>query len=127
LPFNPSELLGSDALARVLDRLGHHWDMVVLDSAPVGPAADTLLLAHEASASLLVARSGRTRRTTLHGALTALFGTGRPVLGVVLNDEHPSPLARFSRYDYYHHGYWSDVSLAESDTRTLALRNGSSN
>jgi Mrp family chromosome partitioning ATPase len=98
--------------------------MVVLDSAPVGPAADTLLLAHHASASVVVARCGRTRRTTLHGALAALFGTGRPVLGVVLNDERPSPLARFSRYDYYHHGYWSDVSLAESDKRVHVLHNG---
>jgi non-specific protein-tyrosine kinase len=124
LPFNPGELLGSDALTRVLDRLGRRWDTVVLDSAPVGPAADTLLLAHQASASLVVARCGRTRRTTLQGALTALAGTGRPVLGVVLNDEHPSPLARFSRYDYYHHGYWSDASMAESEYRTHALHNG---
>jgi non-specific protein-tyrosine kinase len=124
VPPNPGELLGSDALARVMDRLGHQWDMVVLDSAPVGPAADTLLLAHHASASVVVARCGRTRRTTLHGALAALFGTGRPVLGVVLNDERPSPLARFSRYDYYHHGYWSDVSLAESDKRVHVLHNG---
>jgi Mrp family chromosome partitioning ATPase len=126
LPPSPGELLGSDALAQVMDRLGQLWDMVVIDSAPVGPAADTLLLAHQASASLLVARWGRTRRTTLHGALSALSGTGRPVLGVVLNDERPSPLARFSRYDYYHHGYWSDTSLADSDNRAYALNNGAS-
>jgi non-specific protein-tyrosine kinase len=126
LPFSPGELLGSDALVRVMDRLGHLWDMVVFDSAPVGPAADTLLLAHQASASVVVARYGRTRRTTLHGALAALSGTGRPVLGVVLNDERPSPLGRFSRYDYYHHGYWSDASPAESENRTYALHNGAS-
>jgi non-specific protein-tyrosine kinase len=124
LPHNPGELLGSDALTRVLDRLSRRWDTVVLDSAPVGPAADTLLLAHQASASLVVARCGRTRRTALLGALTALAGTGRPVLGIVLNDEHPNPLSRFSRYDYYHHGYWSDASMAESDNRAHALQNG---
>jgi capsular exopolysaccharide synthesis family protein len=126
LPPGPGELLGSDTLGRVLERLGQRWDMVILDSAPVGPAADTLLLAHQASASLVVARCGRTRRTTLLGALAALSGTGRPVLGVVLNDERPSPLARFSRYDYYHHGYWSESSLTESDTRSHSLNNGAS-
>jgi hypothetical protein len=49
------------------------------------------------------------------------------VLGVVLNDERPSALARFSRYDYYHHGYWSDASRAESESPTHALNsNGAS-
>jgi len=37
-----------------------------------------------------------------------------------------STLGRFSRYDYYHHGYWSDASPAESDNRAYALHNGAS-
>jgi capsular exopolysaccharide synthesis family protein len=126
LPVNPGELLGSEALPRVMDRLRQLWDTVVFDSAPVGPVADTLLLTHQASGSVVVARCGRTRRTALHGALAALSGTGRPVFGVVLNDERPSPLARFSRFDYYHHGYWSEAlpESGESDTRLKALHNG---
>jgi Mrp family chromosome partitioning ATPase len=106
-PPNPAELLGSTALPRL-----------------IGPVADTLLVANQAHGSLLVARCGRTRRTALHGALSALSGTGRPVIGVVLNDERPDALARFSRYDYYHHGYWSDATIEPSDRRTAALVNG---
>jgi capsular exopolysaccharide synthesis family protein len=126
VPVNPGELLGSEALPRVMDTLRQLWDTVVFDSAPVGPVADTLLLTHQASGSVVVARCGRTRRTALQGALAALSGTGRPVFGVVLNDERPSPLARFSRFDYYHHGYWSEVlpDSAESDTRMKVLHNG---
>jgi capsular exopolysaccharide synthesis family protein len=124
---NPGELLGSAALPRVIDRLEHRWDSIIFDSAPVGPVSDTLLLAHQAGGSVLVARCGRTRRTTLQGARAALAATGRPVLGIVLNDERPSPLARFSRYDYYHHGYWTDVPSGESDPRLQALANGASN
>jgi non-specific protein-tyrosine kinase len=123
-PPNPAELLGSTALPRLIDRLAQRWDIVILDSAPVGPVADTLLVASQAHGSLLVARCGRTRRTALHGALSALSGTGRPVIGVVLNDERPDALARFSRYDYYHHGYWSDATIEPSDRRTAALVNG---
>jgi len=124
LPANPGELLGSDATARVMTRLGHRWDMVILDCAPVGPVADTLLLAHQSSGSVVVARCGQTRRVALHGALAALNSAGQPVIGVVLNDERPGPLAHFSRYDYYHHGYWSDASRVESDERAYALHNG---
>jgi hypothetical protein len=31
------------------------------------------------------------------------------MVGVVLNDERPGALARFSRDDYYQHGYWSEI------------------
>jgi non-specific protein-tyrosine kinase len=124
LPANPGELLGSEGTAHLMTRLGHRWDMVILDCAPVGPVADTLLLAHQASGSVVVARCGQTRRVALHGALAALNSAGQPVIGVVLNDERPGPLAQFSRYDYYHHGYWSDASRVASDERAYALHNG---
>ncbi|MBV9133573.1 MAG: hypothetical protein JO318_12800, partial [Chloroflexi bacterium] len=42
-PSNAGELLGSEALPGVLNHLSRLWDTVVLDSAPVGPVADTLL------------------------------------------------------------------------------------
>jgi capsular exopolysaccharide synthesis family protein len=126
LRVNPSEVLGSDALPQLLDNLALLWDIVILDTAPVGPVADTLLVAHQASGSVLVARSGRTRHSELRGALEALASTGRPVLGVVLNDERPSLLARFSRYDYFHHGYWSDSALAgEAGLGATVRHNGS--
>jgi non-specific protein-tyrosine kinase len=121
---SPSELLGSEALSETLHGLSQRWDMVILDSAPVGPVSDTLLLANQASGALLVARSGRTRRSALHGALAALSATGRPIVGIVLNDEHTDPLSRFSRYDYSNHGYWSDASLPNPDQRVHALQNG---
>jgi capsular exopolysaccharide synthesis family protein len=112
-PTSPGELLGTDALTRVLDRLAEVSDTIVFDTAPVGPIADTLLVAHYCSGSLVVARAGRTRRSALRGALAALWGTRRPILGVVLNDERPHPLARFSHDDYYHYGYWSNTPPAE--------------
>jgi polysaccharide biosynthesis transport protein len=125
-PPSPAELLGTDALPHLIEHLSQRWDTVVFDSAPVGPVADTLLLASQASGSVLVARCGRTRRTALQGALAALAATGRPVLGVVLNDERPDPLSRFSRFDYYHHGYWSDRNaVGHSENQLQALHNGS--
>lgn len=124
LPPNPAELLGSEAFPTLMDQLMRNWDVVVVDSAPVGPVADTLLVANQTSGSLLVVRSGRTRRSALRGALTALSGTGRPVVGVVLNDERTDSLSRFSRYDYYHHGYWSDISQVQPHHQAVSLHNG---
>ena len=124
LPHNPAEILGSEALSGLMSQLVSNWDVVVLDSAPVGPVADTLLLANQSSGSLLVVRCGRTRRAAVRGALMALSGTRRPVVGVVLNDERPDSLSRFSRYDYYHHGYWSEVTPIQPEHHAMALQNG---
>jgi non-specific protein-tyrosine kinase len=105
VPPDPSELLGSDAAGRLIRRLAQLWDIVVLDSPPVGPVADALVLAEHADGLLVVARSGQTRRSDLRGALEALRNVGRPLLGVVLNDLRPGPLARYSPYGRYYAGY----------------------
>jgi non-specific protein-tyrosine kinase len=112
-PRNPGELLSSTALGQLIQEFTAQWDTVILDTAPIGTVADTLLLAKQASGCLLVARWGRTRRAALGGAIAALRGLGRPLVGVVLNDERPGMLARFSRDDYYQHGYWSEIPSAD--------------
>jgi non-specific protein-tyrosine kinase len=113
-PRNPGELLSSAAVGELIEEFTDQWDMVILDTAPIGTVADTLLLAKQASGCLLVARWGRTRRAALGGAIGALRGLGRPLVGVVLNDERPGVLSRFSRDDYYQHGYWSEIPAAET-------------
>jgi Mrp family chromosome partitioning ATPase/capsular polysaccharide biosynthesis protein len=113
-PRNPGELLSSEALGGLMEEFTAQWDMVILDTAPIGTIADTLLLAKQASGCLLVARWGRTRRAALSGAISALRGLGRPLVGVVLNDERPGVLSRFSRDDYYQHGYWSEIPAGDA-------------
>src|SRR5262249_51968619 len=111
LASSASDLLDTQSIAFVLQRLERDWDSVIVDSAHVGPVADTLLLAHEAQGSVLVARSGRTRRATLRSALAALNSIPQPILGVVLNDEHPDLLSRFDREDYFQYTYVSEERL----------------
>jgi Mrp family chromosome partitioning ATPase len=123
-PANPGELFGSDRLGQTVERLEQLWDIIVFDAAPVGAVADTLLLAHNVSGCLVVARAGHTRRASLRGALAALRGQDRLSLGVVLNDERPGALARFRRDNYYHHGYWSGVLPLELENGTDGWHNG---
>jgi capsular exopolysaccharide synthesis family protein len=117
LPAGPlagrsNALLDTESIASVLQRLEHDWDSVIIDSAPVGGMADTLLLAHEAHGSVLVARSGRTRRSTLRSAMAALNSIPQPVLGVVLNDEHPDLLSRFERDESFQYTFVNEDRFA---------------
>ncbi len=104
-PPDPGEVLASSAAGQVLDALRGQWDVVVVDTAPVGPVADTLPLAARADAVVVVARAGQTRRSGLQRALESLQPTGGPVVGVVLNDFRPGALGRYGPYGYYYYYY----------------------
>ena len=80
---NPTELLQTDALADVLQKLSPHFDWILIDSPPVMPLTDALSIARRANATLLVARQGRTPREAIERAI-AVLGRQR-VLGLVLN------------------------------------------
>lgn len=85
LPPNPSELLGSPAMAALLARLRGEYDHVVLDTAPVLPVADAAILSRVVDGTLVVANVTRVRRHQLTETLTGLDRLGGRTLGVVLN------------------------------------------
>jgi capsular exopolysaccharide synthesis family protein len=105
-PPNPSELLGAAPTAGFVAELGRRFDIVVIDTPPVGPVTDAQLLGAYADGVVLVVRSGQTHRTGLRGALEALRHAGRPILGIVLNDLRPGALSRYTSYGYYYSGYY---------------------
>jgi capsular exopolysaccharide synthesis family protein len=80
---NPTELLQTEALAGVLQKLSPHFDWILIDSPPVIPITDALSLARHANATLLVAREGRTPGDAIEKAI-AVLGRQR-ILGIVLN------------------------------------------
>ncbi len=85
-PPNPAELLDGGRLKRVLRTLSQDFDTVIIDSPPLLPVTDALLIGSEVEGVLVVARAGRTTRPTLRGAFRLLHQVRANVFGVVLND-----------------------------------------
>jgi len=83
-PANPSELLGSTAMRRMLDQLRTRFDRVILDTPPVLPLADVAVLAPMVDGALLVVRAGYTPKPAIENALRA-FDSCR-LLGIVRNE-----------------------------------------
>jgi capsular exopolysaccharide synthesis family protein len=81
--MNPTELLQAEAFGSVMQTVSPLFDWIIVDSPPITPLTDALSLARQTSATLLVAREGKTPRRSLERAI-ALLGRQR-VLGVVLN------------------------------------------
>ena len=85
IPPNPTELLASAQMSWLHDSLCEMADLVVYDSPPVLPVADTLELAHQADLTFLVARAELCHRRELQHAIERLQGVGADVGGVIVN------------------------------------------
>ncbi|HEY5015822.1 MAG TPA: polysaccharide biosynthesis tyrosine autokinase [Streptosporangiaceae bacterium] len=82
---NPTELLGSHQMRSVVAELAERFDIVLLDSPPVLPVADALILSGYADAVLLVVAAGHTRRAELRRTAEKLAQASAPLVGMVLN------------------------------------------
>ncbi len=86
VPPNPAELLSSNRFAALVEEARQRFDYVLIDSPPVEPVADPLILATQADGVLLVLDGQRTRKGSLRKALHDLRGVKANVLGTVMNN-----------------------------------------
>jgi capsular exopolysaccharide synthesis family protein len=95
-PPNPSELLGSEAMAQLLERLRPRFDSIVINTPPLLPVTDAAVLAAVADGVVVVVRAGKTTRHQLTQAMRSLQAVGARVLGTVLNmaPSHRGPAYR---------------------------------
>lgn len=89
VPPNPGALLGSGRLATVARQLRESYEFVIIDTAPLLPLSDPLLLAQHVDGVIVVARAGKTRITRLKETVAHFRRSGADVLGVALNAARP--------------------------------------
>ena len=81
----PAELLGTRRLPHMLESLTRQADIVLIDTAPVLPVADSLAIGRIVSGALLVVEMRRTPVAAVHRAKDALTRNQTRLLGVVMN------------------------------------------
>ena len=90
-------------LVKLFDRLRETFDVVVIDSPPLLPVADGLILSKTTDATLLVAASGGTDKGALQRAAELLAQVNARHVGIVLNE-----VTRRAGYGYTGYGYEYD-------------------
>jgi succinoglycan biosynthesis transport protein ExoP len=85
VPPNPSELLGSAAMASLLERLSASYDMVLLDSPPLLPVTDAVVLSKMAGGTVVIVGADRIHRPQLQQSLDSLETAGARLFGIVMN------------------------------------------
>ena len=103
---NPSVLLASEAMAKLLAAARNSADYVVVDSPPVNLVADALILSNLADGVVLCVQGGVTPRETVLRARDALRRAGANVLGVLINAV-PEEGAGYGYGSYGGYGYGS--------------------
>jgi polysaccharide biosynthesis transport protein len=101
VPPNPAELLESARARDIFTRLRDQYDLVLIDSPPVLPVTDAVVLSRHADATLMLAAAGQTRRSDLHRAVEKLDQVGVTIIGTVLN----KVTRQTGRYYGYGYGY----------------------
>lgn len=102
VPPNPSELLGSPRMARVVEHLRSRFDYVLIDAPPVVPVTDAVVVSAHSDGILMVVGSGVVHTDDLKAGLRTLSASSVPLLGVIAN-RVPRPAGRSkSGYSSYY-------------------------
>lgn len=94
IPPNPSELLGSTHMAKLLNELRAQFDSVIIDAPPLLHVTDAAVLSAHADGTVLVIRERRTTRDQVAQAREVLDAVDARLLGVVLNRARSALRAR---------------------------------
>ncbi|UTT65370.1 polysaccharide biosynthesis tyrosine autokinase [Janibacter sp. CX7] len=113
IPPNPSELLGSAPMEALLTRLVQEYDFVLIDSPPVVPVIDAVVIERLTGGLLMVVGVDRTKKKDLTAALKQLGTVGAHVSGFARN----FVVSKGSDYRYGYHSYEEQVTKDRRSAR----------
>lgn len=101
VPPDPSELLGSARMSKLLTTLKERFDHVIIDCSPITPVTDASVLAAQVDGVILLVKAGETRRHVLKHSCELLDDVQANVIGVVLNQIDRGKSPYYKSYHYY--------------------------
>ena len=98
---SPTQLLENPIFPQLLERLKRQFDLVVIDSPPMGAVTDSTLIAERTDEVIYVCRFNRASRKHVKLYIRALREGKNEILGIVLNGLSPRRIEYYSNYRYY--------------------------
>jgi len=105
LPPNPSEMLESEKMKKLLERLRNDFDFVLFDTPPIIAVTDAAILGTIVDGAILVVKAGQTNYDALVRAKSLLDAVNTRILGALLNGVEVGGMYGSYYYYYYHHYY----------------------
>lgn len=85
IPPNPSELLGSPRMKKLIDRLSERYDYILVDAPPVGVVTDACVVARSLDGMLFLVRQNKTEKEILARCVQQVKNAGVRLMGFVIN------------------------------------------
>lgn len=106
IPPNPSELLVSPKMIKLLDKLKQAFDIVIIDGTPCELVTDAVILSRIVDSTIIVTAHKLTKKDALERAIKSIQNVGGKLTGVVVNK---MPISG-NKYEkkYYYYGEHSD-------------------
>ncbi|GAB3067166.1 polysaccharide biosynthesis tyrosine autokinase [Intrasporangium mesophilum] len=116
VPPNPSELLGSEPMEQLFGKLSHEFDFILVDSPPVVPVIDAVLINKLTHGLIMVVGAERTRKKDLTSAVHSLETVEAPIAGFAINMVSAAGSTAY-RYGYYGYNRDANVKLSRRERR----------
>ncbi len=100
IPPNPSELLISPAMEKMLEVLAEEYDYIFIDSPPINIVTDPVSIAKLMTGAVIVVRQNYTTSDSLSQAIAALEFGEIKILGYILNSSADLKDYTYNRYKY---------------------------
>lgn len=85
IPPNPSELLNSNRMTEIIEKMKQQYDVIVFDSPPVLAVTDAQILSAKVDGTLFVIPEGEVKKEEVHDAAERLKKVNAHVLGTIMN------------------------------------------
>jgi capsular exopolysaccharide synthesis family protein len=112
LDILPTDVLQHEQVSNFFQELKFYFDQVIVDTPPVIPVSDTMLIAEHVDGIMLVVRGGSTQREVVSRAANLLLNAKFNVIGVVLND-YEEVLPYYYKEHYYGYHYYQKDQRGE--------------
>lgn len=107
IPPNPTELLASESMIKLIDKLKEEYDYVFLDTPPVTIVTDAAVISKFVDGIIIVSRQFISEKPLLKDAINKLKFVEAKIIGVVLNDVSANNGGYGGyKYKYYKRGYY---------------------
>ncbi len=108
IPPNPSELLSSEIMPFLVSKLKKFFDVLIIDSAPLLPASDALLLTPYSDGAVLIVKAGNMNRNMVTKAIEQLNMVKANLVGIVLGQVDVKREGYYKNYHKYYSTYYGE-------------------
>lgn len=122
IPPNPSELIASEKMVKLLKELEELCDMVILDGTPSLIVTDAVILSRFVDSTIIVTAQNKTKMEDLNKVKKDIDNVGGKVAGVVINRIEVNNKQYQDRYYYYGHKSNLPTSNKKKKKTTVSYR-----